>query len=475
MRKRLLGTAALLTASHLSAAEPPQLPQAAPPAPLTLPADSALALPPVSAVQPLPPNTTQPPTGAGQAPTPGQTPPAQGSTSAQPPAGNSAQAGQSAQAANTFRDCHTGPPEWMWAGISPLAAWIKHGPLPTLAVAGNGQVLGGDSVDYGTYKGLALDSGFWLDCRHVWGVSFGGFLLEQRSAFGSLASDATGNPAIVRPFTDALTATPAAFPVAAPAGTVGVAGSGMAGSVAFATSSRLWGAEAGIVRNVYYTQDYTVDVGFGFRYLDLEESLTVDQASTAFGAGVFRVGGANGVGATSVFVEDRFHTRNQFYGGQFMTRAEYRFGAAFLNVVSKVALGPNHEVVSIAGSTTGGGVTVPGGLLAVAGTPVPGIPMPGGNIGRDVTNRFVVMPELGADLGVQLSCHVRVSLGYHLLYINDTVRPGSQIDSVINPRLVPLSGQFNPASTSGGSSPRLTGQRDEFYAHGVLFRLETCW
>src|SRR5262249_14650018 len=162
----------------------------------------------------------------------------------------------------------------------------------------------------------------------------------------------------------------------------------------------------------------TVDVGFGFRYLDLDEDLTIDQATQAL-RGNLALGGTPVPG---VFLEDRFNTRNQFYGGQITTRGEYRFGVVFLGVVSKLAVGPNHETVDISGFSRGGGVTLPGGLLAVGG------PTTGGNIGRDSTNRFVVMPEVGAHLGCQLTSHVRVSAGYHFLYVNDVVRPGSQID-----------------------------------------------
>ena len=63
MRKGLLGTAALLAASRLSAAGPPQVPPAAPPAPFAVPAETATALPP--AVE-QPPAGTQPETPAAR-------------------------------------------------------------------------------------------------------------------------------------------------------------------------------------------------------------------------------------------------------------------------------------------------------------------------------------------------------------------------------------------------------------------------
>jgi hypothetical protein len=382
-------------------------------------------------------------------------------TQPQGPAQPQAQAQTQTQAAtgqpqNGFRDEHCGPPERLWLAGGPILAWIEHGPLPLLATSSTGQTLGGNKIDYGMFNGLEVDGGAWLDCRHVWGVSLGGFLLEQRSRFDSLASDAAGSPTIVRPITDALTVTPTNVLVAFPGA--------LSGSVAYSTSSRLWGAEAGIVHNLFYCRDYSVDIGFGFRYLDLEENLIVDQASQALPGGSLTLGGSS---VASVFLEDRFNTRNQFYGGQMTTRGEYRFGPAFVEVISKIALGPNHEAVGIDGFTRSGGITLPGGLLAV------GPPGTGGNIGRDVTNRFTVVPEVGAHIGCRLTDHIRVSAGYHFIYMNDVVRPGSQIDTAVNPRLVPISGTFG--LLSGPNTPRVTGQHDEFYAHGILFRMEVSY
>src|SRR5205814_7254520 len=117
------------------------------------------------------------------------------------------------------------------------------------------------------------------------------------------------------------------------------------------------------------------------------------------------------------------HTRNSFFGGQIGTYAEYRFGSLVGGIAYKVSLGTNHEVVEIIGQTTGSNmVATPGGLLA----------LPGGNAGRDVNNRFVVVPEIGATLGWQVNPWLRLNVGYDFLYINDVVRPGSQIDPFLN-------------------------------------------
>jgi hypothetical protein len=375
-----------------------------------------------------------------------------------------AQAG--GQAAPQFHDDHCGPPERFWLGGGPVLLWIKNGPLPVLATSSAGQVLGGD-VSYGTFLGGQIDGGAWLDRRHTFGVGLSGFMTEQRSVSGSLFSDAAGSPLISRPAFDILTGVPINILAAAPGA--------FAGGVVFATSSRLAGAEAGLVHNLRYCQDYSIDVGFGFRYLDLDENLVITQMTQALANGQLSLAGTPVAGAV---IEDRFDTRNQFYAGQFSARAEYRFGPVFLDVISKVALGPNHEVVSISGVTRdlAGTQAVSGGLLAVgqATTQVGPFPQPpGGNIGRDSTNRFAVLSEVGGLIGCQVTQHVRVAAGYHFLYINDVVRPGSQIDQAVNLRLVPLSGSFG--SVSGPASPVPTARHDDFFAHGVQFRLEVVY
>jgi hypothetical protein len=444
MRKGILGTAALLAAARVAAAQPPQLPPALPPAPLAIAAEPAApAQAPAAGQQPgpevlPPPATTQP-----AAPAPTAIAPC---TTAPTTAGPAGAPGQP-----RFHDDHCGPPEQAWLSGGPLLWWLKGTPTPVLATSSTGEVIGGNDITHGTYNGGRLDGGFWLDCRHTIGVTLGGFMLEQRRTVNGLFSDPTGTPRIARPVIDVLTLSQADVLVSAPGA--------LAGSVAVASSARLAGAEAGLVHNLFYTRDYSIDVNFGFRYLDLDENLDIVQSTQALANGRLTIGNTP---VSAVVLEDRFNTRNQFYGGQMGMQGEYRLGPLFADVFSKVALGPNHEVVSISGSTRDatGAVALPGGLLALQG----------GNIGRFVTNRFVVVPEVGAQVGVQLSSHVRVAAGYQFLYINDVARPGTQIDPAINPRLVPISGAFG--TLSGQTSPLLTLHRDDFFAHGVQFLLD---
>jgi hypothetical protein len=97
-------------------------------------------------------------------------------------------------------------------------------------------------------------------------------------------------------------------------------------------------------------------------------------------------------------------------------------------------------------------------------------PVPRGNIVRQANNRFAVVPQVGAQVGAQVTGNIRLFVGYDFLYVSDVTRPGLQIDPVVNPRLVPVSATFG--GTSGPPAPFVTERHDTFYAHGVQFGME---
>jgi hypothetical protein len=440
---RALGTAivgALLAVGRLAAqdAPPAKLPDL-----LTLPdpkkLDPAPQTPPVAPNAPVPapprPDASSKPDAAN--------PPANQSQSSTPQANTSGTGTD--QTKPEFRDCHLGPCHRVWVGGGPLLWWIKDASTPTLAQSADGTI--GGTPDYGRFNGVQADAGLWFNDRHTTGAFIEGFSLEQKSVSAALA----GFGPITRPLFNVVTGSPVDVIVASP----GVA----VGRIDFDTSSRLWGVAAGFVKNVAYCPaTHTVDVFFGVRHLDLDETLQVRQETTAL-AGTLALAGAQ---VNALRITDRFDARNVFTGGELGVRAECRHGPLFLAGCARVAVGPNHEAIDVFGRTDeiGGTRSALGGLLAV----------PGGNAGGQVTNRFAVVPAVNGTVGCQLTAHLRASVGYDFLYINDVARPGGQIDPTFNPRLVPASLFFG--SQSGPAAPRPTVRRDDFYAHGLQVLLE---
>src|SRR6202040_2758039 len=99
--------------------------------------------------------------------------------------------------------------------------------------------------------------------------------------------------------------------------------------------------------------------------------------------------------------------------------------------LGKVALGATHEVVDIHGATVltspaGATVVTPAGFLASESN--------SGHFTRDV---FAVVPELGINVGCQITRHLRASVGYTFLYWSSVVRPGGQVDVGLSGTRIP--------------------------------------
>ncbi|MBX9627034.1 MAG: BBP7 family outer membrane beta-barrel protein, partial [Gemmataceae bacterium] len=394
------------------------------------------------------------------------------------------------------RDCHFGPWDTVWVTGGYKLLFIKDAPLPPNLAAtgplgpGSRPLLGGGDVNYGDFNGLFLDGGLWLNDRHTVGIGMSGFLTEQKSTVaGAVGSNPAGSPLIARPFFNPLL--------------VGLGGQDAvlvsdpgryAGSVAVETGARLAGAEVNGLLNLCNTERWTANLVGGFRYFDLDEYLAVYQATAGLNGNTIPFFAPPNPPVGGVLITDRVRTRNQFWGGQVGLEAEYRFGPAFLGLGTKLGFGPVHQVTEVTGQTvTAGGAGGPGGVLAVGDLPpgaVVGYPeavpvgaRPAsvggpvvGNIGRTTTNRFAILSDVHGLAGVQVSDRLRVGVGYEFLYLSTVARPGRQFDPVIDPRLIPVSGQYGgriAAPADGrGVPPRTPFDRDDFFAHGVRFQVE---
>jgi hypothetical protein len=334
----------------------------------------------------------------------------------------------------------------LWVSGEPLLWWVRPGTIPTLVRTGlDGSALIAGDMDYGVLAGGRLTAGM-TNAADTLGITGGVFLLGRPAMHVSQTSTPAGNPTLVRPFVNAATGDPAAFPVAAPGA--------LAGSVQVASSSQLWGAETNLVGNVIQRPLLGLHVLGGFRFLDLQEGLTVNQVSTLMNGG--------GLIAGNSALNDIFQTRNLFYGGQVGSQVELRWRKFTTNLVGKAALGSMHEVVDIRGdSTVGSGTNTtvsPAGLLAVSS-----------NSGRQTRDEFTVVPEVCVNVGYQISSSLRVFAGYSFLYLGDVLRPGDQVNTTVNPGLVPASPWYGTSSVPAQPSALLS--RSDFWAQGINFGL----
>ncbi len=441
-----------------SADIPTQLPPLSPP---TAPAPRSADTP----ATPSPPGLlpgTMPMAGPGGGPTLSPGPAAVGCDSC-------GTAGMAGATDRKTHDDHLGPWDSLWVQGGYNLLWIKSAPAapPLLATGplgpGTQVLLGGNTYGYGGFSGLNLDGGLWLDSRHTIGLEFSGFMTEQRSMSTSVSSNAAGSPTLVRPFFNAALSAQDGLLVSSPGS--------YAGSVAVVTGARIDGTEGNVLFNLLNTKALTLNFLVGARYFDLEEYLSVNQVTRGLNGNTIPFFG-NHTGVPGVAITDTFSTRNQFYGVQFGGQSEYRFGPLFLDLGLDLGFGPVHEITAVSGQTVvPGGSGGPGGLLSVGA-------IPNGNIGRTVTDRFSVLPDVHGMLGLQVTQRIRLGVGYQFMYLSNVTRPGGQIETAIDPRLVPttlaygLRAPSNTALGGTGTPPPTPFARDDFFVHGLNFMFE---
>lgn len=351
-----------------------------------------------------------------------------------------------------------GGPDHCWVDIESLGWRVRSMPIPfPLAVSsppaaqgilgqeGTRVIFGNDNMNYGNYfNGLRLSGGWFWGADRTWGFEMSGFVLEARSEVGTFYAPIDGRQVLARPLIDALTGQASAVLVGFPGQ--------FAGDMFINSRLKLGGAEANFVRAMKYCDTFKFNLIAGVRYIDHDETLYVTSRST--------IPGAVPLDPTFVDIYDEFACRNQFFGGQAGFEMELRHRRFFCDITGKIALGNQHEELLVRGftNTQVGGITtiVPYGMLALAG-----------NTGIFNTNEFAYVPEATVKLGYQWTQRLSTYVGYNMLYISRLMRPGDQIDPVVNPVFLPVSqfygGDFGPVR------PINSFNKSDFWTQGVTF------
>ena len=277
------------------------------------------------------------------------------------------------------------------------------------------QTLFGDSDINGEGRsGFRVTAGLWLDMFHEEGLEISGFALGRQS--NHFTANSADFPVLARPFFNQNTNTEFSELVAFP----GVS----TGRVSVDTASQFWGIEGDMRYNLLCCCDRRIDFLVGFRYLDLGESLGISEDIQGL-AGARR---RSPTSAARCSIASPRATRSM--AAQVGLDSEYRYGRWFLDLRGKLAVGVTHETVTINGGQTltspTGATTSTGGLLALST-----------NIGSTRKNRFSFVPEVGANLGYQITDNIRLFGGYNFLYWSNVVRPGDQIDRTLDVTKIP--------------------------------------
>jgi hypothetical protein len=350
-----------------------------------------------------------------------------------------------------------------WVGAEYLLYWIKDGPIGVplatvgpatgsglLGAPGTQVVLGLQDIDFQTLSGIRLVGGWWLNEAQTVGLEARAFLLPEKPARVGPTVGSDLFPVLARPFFDTTLNRQNSRILSRP-GT-------FAGALAAEATSLFWGADFTAFCQVSQRPGFTIDALAGFQVLSLQESLVINDFSTARGAGLATWNGTSTRNGTT-FVQDRFSTANNFYGGVIGGRLNWYVQAFTLSLTGRLGIGGTDEIVRVDGSSTlVGGFPAPatagGGFFATTT-----------NIGKSTNTEFAVAPEVNLNLTAQVTTHLTVSFGYNFLYISRVVRPGEQLNPRINPTTVVTSQNFGAAF--GPREPSVPFAQTDFWAQGL--------
>ena len=197
------------------------------------------------------------------------------------------------------------------------------------------------------------------------------------------------------------------------------------GGVTVSSSSRFMGTDINGLFNLYRSSNWSLNVLGGFRYFELDESVTIVGNSYLFQDTVYTDNFGNVLAdappGSSVQTIDQFNTRNSFYGGQLGAQFRYNLNRWSFGAITKLAIGDTHEVITINGTTN---------VFPINNYPVT---LGGGNYatiqsGRYSSDHFAVAPEVTLNVGYQFTPFARHDrLQFHLpLERSQTRKPDRQ-------------------------------------------------
>ena len=296
-----------------------------------------------------------------------------------------------------------------------------------LGQSGTSVLFGGHSTNDRERSGVRGNGGYWFDSDKGLGVEAGFLILG--GARDSFSSSSNGSQILARPFINTTNGNQASALIGFPglsSGSIGVSN----------VDHRFYNGTLDLRSNVYTKSWMRVDSLLGYRYLQYEDRLDIQQ-SLQPSTGPVAAG-------TTIHSADQFRSRNAFNGVEVGVRAELLYENLSLELLAKVAGGYLMRKEDISGSQV---VTAPGaspvanagGLLALSS-----------NIGEHNSHTWTAVPELGATVGYQVNSNLRLRVGYTFLVVPNVSRASDQIDIGINPALIP------PATATTGSASRPT-------------------
>ncbi len=300
-------------------------------------------------------------------------------------------------------------------------------------------VIGGENVgDFGQ-SGLRFRFGRYLDASRFSRFEFSGwFLFDGSDSWRGASVD--GDPILARPFYNTATGQPDAQVISL----AGVAD----GSLRSDYRRRMFGFDPLLFVCLQDDGRRWVEGFFGYRYWRYEDSLDVYERVAPVPAGLIAPG-------TEFRIEDHFRAENDYHLVPLGVSVTHRGEEWRLETRGSVAVGFVRQEVTIYGRTE---ISVDGEPLA---TDQGGFLALASNSGRHERTRFAWVPQLEVVLRRQLRQSTWLQLGYSIFYLNDVVRGPQQIDTNIDPNLLP------PALVNNSSGPAFGFRSEGELVHGL--------
>jgi hypothetical protein len=375
-------------------------------------------------------------------------------------------------------------PGRFWLRADYLSWWTNGMNLPPLVTTsdpgtsrGDAGVLGlssthilyGDAtVNNGMQSGVHTTLGMWIDACHLWGIEFDYLTLGQPTS--NFFANSTGGDILTRPY----------FNLNPNVSDVGkedaelVAYPGVAyGYIQVMANSYFQSAGVTLTRHLCsceaccdpcdscndsccqtsccmpLPQGCRTDLLVGLRYYGLSDNVMIHENVTEIDL-------PPPTAAATSDIHDNFHANNVFYGSEIGLRSSFYRRRWSASITAAIALGINQQSVSIAGQTTApSGQVYNSGILASN-------PNNTGTFTRDL---FTMIPQLGVEVGYQLTNSWRAYVGYNVVYWGDVYRSADQIELVADSR------NFQP-QPAGYPFPTFPNRTSPFWAQGINLGLE---
>ncbi len=352
-----------------------------------------------------------------------------------------------------------------WLGMEPGRLWVRGEyllwwtkgmdlpPLLSLSTTSGGtsqSVIGDETIGDRARSGWRITFGLRPTECTPWGAEVTYFQLGPKS-FGSYVEGDGESTILTRPFYNLSTGEADVHEIANM--------SGLAGSLSLGVETKFNGVEVLFRRRVMDWCVASVDFLAGWRYNQLSDELDIYENIPEIVGTYVDIDGTTLEAGSSLRRLDQFRTRNIFNGGELGFTTEMQHCRWSIEAMMKIAFGSTQSRVSVAGSTRRTPVestssqTLSSGMLALPS-----------NEGVYTQSSFTMIPELGLTVGYDLTCRLRATFGYSVIYWGQVVRAGDQINLDINPTQL--------STLTGLARPNPPFSTTDFWAQGMNFGLE---